>query len=243
MKGDSAFGSGALDWRTVHPAADRRIYQAAGYGRPSRPGVRPAVVVIDTTYQFVGRPLPILDSMAYYPSSCGIAAWNSLAGAEVVLDAARRHAVPVFYTVGGAAAEIDRLQQRQHKHPGATEQPPDAGEIVEIVAPAVGDIVLPKTKPSAFAGTPLLSLLVYARVDSVILTGGTTSGCVRATATDAFSLGLSVIVVEDATFDRSQLSQAVSLFDLDQKYADVRSSVDVAAELALMKNGGADVVT
>lgn len=222
---------GGLDWRTVLPESDRRVYELAGYGRPGRRGRRPAVVMIDATYQFVGEPCPILESMATYPSSCGISAWTALAPAAQVLEAARRVAVPVFYTVGGAAADVDRFQQRGHKHPGATAQPDDAGVIVPLVAPADGEVVLSKTKPSAFAGTPLLSLLVYAGIDSVILMGGTTSGCVRATATEAFSLGFAAVVVEDATFDRASLSHAVSLFDLNQKYADVLSSDAVVAYL------------
>lgn len=237
MTGSAGQRPPALDWRTVLPEDDRRVYAAAGYGRAGRIGLRPAVVVIDTTYQYVGRPLPIRESMVDYPSSCGIAAWESLDGAERVLASAREHAFPVFYTVGGAAAPVDRLQQRQHKHPGATKQPADAGTVVERIRPAHGDMVLPKTKPSAFAGTPLLSMLVYARVDCVVLTGGTTSGCVRATATEAFSIGFSAIVVEDATFDRAALSHAVSLFDLNQKYADVRSSREVVQYFATLAGG------
>lgn len=225
------------DWRTVLPESDRRVYEAAGYGRPGRRGRRPAVLVIDATYQFVGEPRPILESMATYPSSCGITAWNALTPAAQVLAAARRAAVPVFYTVGGAAADVDRFQQRRHKHPEATAQPADAGTIVPPVAPAEGEVVLVKTKPSGFAGTPLLSLLVYAGIDSVILMGGTTSGCVRATATDAFSLGFAAVVVDDATFDRAALSHAVSLFDLNQKYADVLSSGEVLTYIDSL-NGG-----
>lgn len=213
------------------------MYAAAGYGHPGRRGERPAVVVIDTTYQFVGRPLPIQESMAVYPTSCGQTAWDSLVGARRVVRSARENAVPVFYAVGGAPLEVDRLQQRQHKHPGATNQPADAATIVSSMTPRDGDVVFAKTKPSAFAGTPLLSMLVYRGVDCVVLTGGTTSGCVRATATDAFSTGLAAIVVEDATFDRAPLVHAVSLFDLDQKYADVRSSRQVDEYFATLGRG------
>lgn len=164
--------------------------------------------------------------------------WESLDGAERVLASARKHAVPLPYIVGGAANPVYRLQQRQHKHPGAIEQPADAGTVVEQIRPAQGDIVLPKTKPSAFVGTSLLSMLhsilVYAQVDCMVLTGGTTSGCVRAIATEAFSNGFSAIVVEDATFDRAALSHAVGLFDLNQKYADVRSSREMVQYFATL---------
>lgn len=214
-------------WRTVLPAPDRDVFSRAGYGRPGRRGHRPAVLVVDATYQFVGLPLPIRESMATYPSSCGQAAWDAMAGTAAVLQAARQSRVPIFYLAGGAAADVDRYQPRQDKHPAASMQPRDAGVIVDPVRPHNGDVVLSKAKPSAFFGTPLLSLLVYARVDCVVITGGTTSGCIRATATDAFSSGLSAIVVEDATFDRAHLTHAVSLFDLNQKYADVQPSTQV----------------
>jgi len=101
------------------------------------------------------------------------------------------------------------------------EQPEDAHDIVDEISPLSSELVLRKTKPSAFHGTPLVSTLVYENVDTLLVIGCTTSGCVRATVVDAFSYGFSVMVVEDAVFDRAELSHAVNLFDMDFKYADV----------------------
>lgn len=120
----------------------------------------------------------------------------------------------------------------REKHPKTLEQPDDAQEIPEPTAPREGDVVIRKTKPSVFYGTPLLSSLVDRRVDTVIVTGCTTSGCVRATVVDAFSNGFATIVVEDAVFDRGELSHAVNLFDMDQKYADVVDTDEALVYLA-----------
>ena len=94
-------------------------------------------------------------------------------------------------------------------------------EIVTEIAPQQGDIVVRKQKPSAFFGTPLISMLNEVHADSVLVTGTTTSGCVRASVIDAFSYNLKVSVVEECVFDRGQSSHKINLFDMAMKYADV----------------------
>ena len=89
------------------------------------------------------------------------------------------------------------------------------------IAPGPRDIVIRKLKPSAFHGTALSAFLRLFKADSIILAGTTTSGCVRATTLDAFNENLRVAVVEEACFDRSQSSHAMSLCDMNAKYADV----------------------
>ena len=106
--------------------------------------------------------------------------------------------------------------------------PSDSNEVVAEIAPLPDEPVLPKTKPSLFHGTPLLDLLVADGIDSLVVTGGTTSGCVRATVVDAFSHNLAVLVAEDGVFDRGELSHAVNLFDMDEKYADVLPAAEIA---------------
>jgi isochorismate hydrolase len=103
----------------------------------------------------------------------------------------------------------------------------DGNTIVREIAPQSRDIVIHKHKPSAFFGTPLLSFLVQHGVDGLLIVGATTSGCVRASAVDAFSNNYRVAVVEEGCFDRSQASHAMSLCDLHAKYADVVSLEDV----------------
>jgi maleamate amidohydrolase len=92
---------------------------------------------------------------------------------------------------------------------------------VREIAPRDGDIVIRKDKPSVFFGTPLMSYLHELQVDTLLVAGTTTSGCVRATVVDAFSYNFKVVVVEECVFDRGQASHKVNLFDMQAKYADV----------------------
>ena len=107
----------------------------------------------------------------------------------------------------------------------ATGSPASPGDvIVDDLAPRPGETVIHKQfKPSAFFGTPLASMLIAQRVDTTIVTGMTTSGCVRATVLDAFEHNFHAIVPHEACADRSQISHKVNLFDLHMKYADVVS--------------------
>jgi len=91
--------------------------------------------------------------------------------------------------------------------------------------------VIKKQKPSGFFGTNLASYLTLLGCDSVIIVGTTTSGCVRATVVDAFSLNYRVILAEEGCFDRSEASHAVSLCDMHAKYADVVSTAQILSYL------------
>jgi nicotinamidase-related amidase len=104
-------------------------------------------------------------------------------------------------------------------------------EIVKEIAPAPADIVVHKPKPSGFFGTPLQSVLNDYGVDTLLVTGGSTSGCVRATVVDAFSFNYFVAVVEEGTFDRIQLSHKANLLDMNIKYADVMNAEAVGRYL------------
>ena len=222
------------DWREVVGPRDREIYEAAGYGRPLNPGARPVLLVVDVTYGFVGRIRePILQSIETYPNSCGEAGWDAVGVIERLLPPVRALGRPVIYSAGFTQLGVRGVGLWADKHPKASLTPADSAEIpVEIAPDPSADVLLPKTKPSLFHGTPLVELLVRAGADTLIVTGGTTSGCIRATVIDAFSYNFPVIVVEDAVFDRGELSHAVNLFDMDQKYANVRSSGEVLEYLA-----------
>jgi maleamate amidohydrolase len=227
-------------WRSLIGERDRAVYAAAGYGGRLPRGTRPALLVIDTTYGFVGRePLPILESIRDYPNSCGEAGWRAVAVIAELLGVVRESAWPVVYSAGFTQLGIRGVGRWADKHPrSVTSSPPDSNTVVAEIAPRSDEPTLPKTKPSLFHGTPLLDLLVADRIDTLIVTGGTTSGCVRATVVDGFSHNLAVIVVEDGVFDRGELSHAVNLFDMDQKYADVLPGSDVVAWLGELKPAG-----
>lgn len=218
------------DWRQLLGARDRSVLARAGYGHPVGLGKRPALLVVDTTYGFTGRErLPIDDSIREYPSSCGLVAWDAVGLIQRLLSAARVLRVPVVYSRG--SGEPTRAGRWLDKRPNSLRQPSDSYEIVAEIAPLPSEPVLRKHKPSAFFGTQLAEALDKRGLDSLIVVGGTTSGCIRATVLDAFSHDLRVTVVEDAVFDRVELSHKVALLEFSQKYADVRPAADILEEL------------
>lgn len=226
-------GDGA--WRDLIPPEEWATYARAGYGGQAARGLRPALLIVDATYRFVGVQAPLEESQAIYAASAGKPAWDAVANARVVLRAARRAKRPVLFTVRDEDAQTRTRRMSKHSDHGV--EPPDANNIVAMLAPRQDEAVLAKARPSPFHGTPLLSILVHRAVDTVVVVGGVTSGCVRATAVDAYSLGFRVIVVEDAVFDRSPLSHAVNLFDLEQKYSEIATSGAVARYLLALAVG------
>lgn len=222
------------DWRSSIPAEDWQVYDAAGFARPTGLGSRPAVLVIDVQYRTVGdEPAPLLESIErFYRTSCGQAGWEAVAGIERLLAAARAKGVPVVYPYVAPKTAIDAGRTGQ-KIPSLMEVPERGYAFVEAVAPEPGDLLIPKRHPSAFFGTALTSYLIDMGVDSLIVTGCTTSGCVRASAMDAFAYNFRVAVVEDCVYDRSATAHAVNLFDIQAKYGDV-----IALDAALGYLGG-----
>ena len=96
-------------------------------------------------------------------------------------------------------------------------------DFVAEIAPQPGDVLIPKKHPSAFFATPLASHLIDLQADTLVVTGCTTSGCVRGSVVDAFAFNFRVLVAEDAVYDRSRVSHAVNLFDMSEKYAERRA--------------------
>ncbi|HEY7061384.1 MAG TPA: isochorismatase family protein [Chloroflexota bacterium] len=229
-------------WDDVVPERDREVFSEAGYGKRGGFGQRPALIVVDVTYDFCGdRSEPILESIKKFRNSCGEAAWEAMPYLQRLIAAAHDKGVPVAYThalprpnsvhAGGWARKNARVLE-------PTEISQRIGnDIVAEIAPQAGDIVIKKDKPSAFFGTPLLSYLVALGCDSVIVTGTTTSGCVRGTVIDAFSNNLAVSVVEECCFDRLIVSHKVNLFDMHGKYADVVSTDETVAYFAGLPDG------
>lgn len=212
-------------WDRFLSERDRRVIASSGYGARMGLGARPALVIVDVTYNFCGRrPEAIESSVADWHNSCGEEAWHAIDRIRVLKDFFRERALPVFYTTRQEPGDGPFFEGRwKDKNPRfITEgQPADRNHIVTEIAPDEQDIVIEKTKPSGFYGTPLTGYLIDLDVDSLVVCGVATSGCVRATVVDAVSLNYRVSVVEDGTFDRCEASHWMSLFDMDCKYADV----------------------
>jgi maleamate amidohydrolase len=208
-------------WDDVIPLDERETYALAGLGGAAGFGRRPALLVIDVQYRSVGdRPMPIRDAIKQYPTSCGEAGWHAIAHiAELVLLFREKERPVIFPHV---ARKVGQDQGAfSAKIPGIMRIPSEGYDFVREVAPEPGELLLPKTQASAFFGTPLATYLIGAGVDSLVVTGCTTSGCVRASVVDACALNFKSIVPSDAVYDRSPTSHAVNLFDIASKYADV----------------------
>jgi nicotinamidase-related amidase len=230
-------------WDAFLTHRDKSVLALSGYAAREGFGERPALLVVDVTYGFCGdRPQPILESIKDWPNSCGEAAWHAIGVIGRLLSQAREKQIPVIYTAnvrrpdgwdyGSWSWKNSRFGESR---PKAFPKPPN--EIVAEIAPAPSDIVILKQKPSAFFATPLHSYLTLLRCDSIIIAGTTTSGCVRATVVDAFSNNFRIAVVEDGCVDRAEASHALTLFDMDSKYADVVTSAEAIDYLKGLRTG------
>lgn len=202
----------------------------AGFGQRVGIGPKPAVLVIDVQNYMVGPPEG--STITDYPSVCGPAGERAVERLATFLPACRMLGLPVIYTRfelrrDGADAGVYARKRRIMQTDGWCLEGTEGAEIIGKVAPTGTDIVLVKKKPSAFHGTPLLGLLIDAGIDSVLVTGGSTSNCVRATVVDAVSYNFRTTVVEDCVFDRFPRSHVTTLFDLDRQYGDVTPADDI----------------
>lgn len=209
----------------------RRAKGEVGFGR------LPALLLIDNYRNVLGdRPQPLLEAIEEWPASVGLSGWTAIGHIQKLLLLARKVGIPVVHvtsfpkdgrSVKGWSASIGKSQALKTVGVDGTSaglahaNREDLFEIVEEVAPIDGEVVLRKAAPSCFFGTPLAAHLNHMKVDSLIIVGESTSGCVRATVVDAASHRYRVTVVEECVYDRCEASHAMNLFDMDQKYADV----------------------
>ncbi len=211
-------------WDGIIPDDEQEIYRKTGWGTPTGLGKRPALLIIDVQYRSMGdKPLPIEEAIESLPTSCGEYGWRAVPHIARLVEVFRAMGSPILYPHVAPKGPQNRGQFEQ-KVPGVMDIPRHGYDFVAEVAPASGDILIPKFQASAFHGTPLISHLVGLGIDTLVVTGCTTSGCVRATAIDACALNFKVVVPEDAVYDRSQTSHAVNLFDIASKYGDVMTT-------------------
>ena len=236
-------------WDKFLTDRDKAVFSASGYGARGGFGKRPALLVIDVNWAFCGeKPEPILDAIKRWRNCCGEDAWEAMPYLQALIDKAHERGIPVIYTTGvrrddnwdsGSWSWKNGRSGEDIAKPVETNL--DGNEIVSDIAPAPQDIVVYKQKPSGFFGTNMASYLTLLRCDSVIITGTTTSGCVRATVLDAFSLNYRVAIAEEGCFDRSQASHAINLCDMNAKYADVVPTAEVLSFFDRIETGQFDL--
>jgi nicotinamidase-related amidase len=216
-------------WKDVIPASDFAIYST--FNRETYIGAPAALVAVDL-YELVyrGGPRPVGELVGQYPLSCGEHAFAAIEPTKRLFAAARAAGLPIFYSTGDArpASKPGFVTATQRRR---MEGKPDDYEIRAEFKPEPGDAIITKQRASAFYGTPLAAHLTQLGIHTVVICGETTSGCVRASAVDAFSHGWHVVLVEECCFDRVQLSHKVNLFDLHHKYCDVMHIDEVVAAL------------
>jgi nicotinamidase-related amidase len=223
-------------WQDFLTEQDRALLHSWAKTTPDGAVARPALLIVDAYYEALGlRREPIEDAVKHWPMSCGLEGWKAVDNTVAVLDAARRHRIPVVFSrnIAGFPSPWVRWGDPQRT---SLEHLPEherrrANDIVDELAPLDGELVIEKAAPSAFRGTPLMFHLTHLGIDTLVVCGETTSGCVRSTVVDASTNRLHVMVVEDCCFDRLQASHHINLLDMHLKYGDV---VDSGAAIAYM---------
>jgi nicotinamidase-related amidase len=200
-----------------------RIYGRAGFGASVERGARPALVVVDLSRGFTEPRFPTGSDL-----SAQVAATRRL------LDAARASRLPVVFTTIAFEPGDERLLAWLRKAPGLAVLAAGS-ELVELdprLEPEADETVLVKKGASAFFGTDLAERLHALAVDTVVICGATTSGCVRASVVDSVQHGFPTLVVREAVGDRARAPHDANLFDIEQKYGDVISVDDAVSYLS-----------
>jgi maleamate amidohydrolase len=229
--GDDAFFASVRHLLTDAEAAQLK---RAGMGKRVGFGQTPALLIIDAQNYMIGPTGP--DDHNEYPSACP-GAREALPVIGRLAEAFRAKDYPVVYTQNLARRDgldmgLKRLKRGMLEIEGWYLEGTKGGEIAPEIAPHSGDLVLRKGKQSGFHGTPLLNLLIASGIDTVVVTGGSTSNCVRATALDASTHNFRTIVPRDAVFDRIRISHEVNLMDIGRQLGDVVASQEVIDWLA-----------
>ncbi len=217
-------------WRDIVSADDLEIY--SHYRRRTFVGPAPALLAIDLyELAYRGGPKLPIELVKTNPSGCGRYAYEAIEPTKRLFAAARAAGLPIFYSTG------DMRGESKPDFVGATKRVKASVDAADYTIrpdfqPQKGDVVITKQRASAFYGTPLAAHLTQLGVQTVIVCGESTSGCVRASAVDAYSHGYHVVLAEECCFDRSLMSHKVNLFDMHHKYADVMHVDEIIAHLS-----------
>ncbi|MBD2843760.1 isochorismatase family protein [Paenibacillus sp. IB182496] len=231
-------------WDQFMTERDREHNEARGKKEPFGFGTKPALIMIDFYYGALGLTRqPLMEQIKTHPGGMGLEGWAAVDQAAILLEAARKNGIPVVHVtkldrdnaVGWAKRVARKRQSDASDAKLSDELKARSAEIVAEVAPLEHELILRKAAPSAFNGTILPHMLQSWGIDTLIACGESTSGCVRATVVDGTTHSFKMGVVEECTFDRTEMSHWVNLFDLDAKYADV---VKLAGAIAYFEQVG-----
>jgi maleamate amidohydrolase len=208
------------------------IYAKRGYGgRALGFGKKIGVVVVDFQRGFTDPE---------FPMGGGAMVDQAVVKTVPLMQAAKRAGLPVIACVNG----YDSARAAPHWKIGPVFDLLRGTPEVELdprIAAASPDVVLMKSAPSIFFATPAAAILTKERVDTVIVTGCITSGCVRASVIDAFSLGFRVMVAHDCVGDHDEIAHSQNLKDVERRYADIIDGATAIAEIERWMRVNADV--
>jgi maleamate amidohydrolase len=207
------------------------IYTDGSFGHELQPGRRPALLIVDFVMAYLVPGSPLYAGVEAARDACA-----------VLLRASRAAGIPVLHTnvryqPGGRDGGVffQKVPALRCFEAGAH---PELAAFDPALQPALGETVITKQYASAFFGTSLASTLVALRIDTVLLAGVSTSGCIRATALDACQHGFIPLVVRDAVGDRHPAPHEANLFDLQAKYAEVVRLAQALDYLAHLPDDG-----
>jgi maleamate amidohydrolase len=206
-------------WEDLLSEQDKAVIRAAGYDKRGATafesrgtGENPALLVIDMQRFIVGDNVPILDAIKNEPIAMGEIAWQAMETIVPFVESCREAGLSIIYT-----------RIIPHNRTSGDK----SLDVVDQLAPLDSDIVIDKSFPSPFYGTDLKAHLLEKQIDTLILVGNSTSGCVRASAVDGRQLGFKIIVPYECVFDRIEASHKIGLLDMWMKYATVLPTADV----------------
>jgi nicotinamidase-related amidase len=198
------------------------VYARSGIGHRVGFGSRAAVLIVDLQNGFTDPACPVGGDLG-----------DVIAATAELLDCARELALPIAYTAVGFSPDERATSTWLRKMPGlgVLEEGSHWCDVDARVAPHAGEPVWVKRASSAYFNTPLMPFLSSRGIDTVIVAGCVTSGCIRATTIDGISWGHRMILPEECVGDRAAVPHATNLFDIDAKYADIMPLTDVVAAL------------
>ncbi|MCU6794110.1 MULTISPECIES: isochorismatase family protein [Paenibacillus] len=209
-------------WERFLSERDKEHDQRRGKQELAGFGEKPALVLIDMYYSVLGlERQEIFESMKTWPGSTGLEGWEAVDRTAELLAVARDNQIPVFHVKGMDNLIKPWIHRKRQPSAMSSEMKKKGMEIVDEVKPIPGEVVIEKSAPSCFQGTPLSFQLVSLGIDTVIVCGETTSGCIRASVVDGATQRFKMGVVEEGVFDRTEASHWMNLYDMHQKYADV----------------------
>lgn len=204
-------------WDRFLTEDDKKVIAGGNLRAPQGPGRKSALLVIDMQVTASGDDMPIWQQRDRYPGACGPHAWEAISVQERLLDHARATDMDVIYSKhifhGYTGMEKSKA--------GVFSASDSRSEVQPELAMQSGDILVEKQTPSCFAFTNLHLILAEKGIDSLLVVGNSTSGCVRATCVDGIAMGYRMMVIEEAVFDRIEMSHAAALFDMQFKICDV----------------------